>query len=231
LKSTIIKYTLAIGFLLFLIACSVKKDRFINRNFHAVTTEYNVLYNGNIALDKGLENLNMLYSLNLVSNQIESIRELETLTFLVTLGLSHNKITSLSALNKLTKCESLFLFSNNIESLNGLENLSRLKTLNLGVNRSGEIPLPQDNTKTEKGHAVIAMGYDDNKVIGSCKGALQIRNSWGPDWGDKGYGWLPYDYVTKGHTAEWWVLLKADLVDDSKFGLQSKPLGMTIGSN
>jgi len=64
LKSTIIKYTLVIGFLLFLIACSVKKDRFINRNFHAVTTEYNVLYNGNIALDKGLESLKTTYQDN-----------------------------------------------------------------------------------------------------------------------------------------------------------------------
>ena len=64
MKSTIIKYTLVIGFLLFLIACSVKKDRFINRNFHAVTTEYNVLYNGNIALDKGLESLKTTYQDN-----------------------------------------------------------------------------------------------------------------------------------------------------------------------
>jgi tetratricopeptide (TPR) repeat protein len=64
LKSTIIKYTFVIGFLLFLIACSVKKDRFVNRNFHAVTTEYNVLFNGNIALDKGLETLKSTYQDN-----------------------------------------------------------------------------------------------------------------------------------------------------------------------
>jgi len=64
LKSTIIKYTLVIGFLLFLIACSVKKDRFINRNFHAVTTEYNVLYNGNIAYEKGLTSLKTTYQDN-----------------------------------------------------------------------------------------------------------------------------------------------------------------------
>ena len=64
MKSTIIKYTLVIGFLLFLIACSVKKDRFINRNFHAVTTEYNVLYNGNIALEKGLVTLKTTYQDN-----------------------------------------------------------------------------------------------------------------------------------------------------------------------
>lgn len=33
--------------------CSRKKNTFINRNFHALGTKYNVLYNGNIALEKG----------------------------------------------------------------------------------------------------------------------------------------------------------------------------------
>ncbi|WP_343067415.1 hypothetical protein [Winogradskyella flava] len=42
-------------FLLAMIAqgCSRKKDTFINRNFHALGTEYNILYNGNIALERG----------------------------------------------------------------------------------------------------------------------------------------------------------------------------------
>src|SRR5690606_30432478 len=35
--------------------CSRKKDKFINRNYHAVTTEYNILYNGNLALSQGNE--------------------------------------------------------------------------------------------------------------------------------------------------------------------------------
>lgn len=64
MKSIIIKYFFAIAFLFVLIACSVKKDKFINRNFHAVTTEYNVLYNGNVALDKGLEELKTTYQDN-----------------------------------------------------------------------------------------------------------------------------------------------------------------------
>ena len=64
MKSTIIKYSLVIGFLFFLIACSVKKDKFVNRNFHAVTTKYNVLYNGSIALEKGLEELKQTYKDN-----------------------------------------------------------------------------------------------------------------------------------------------------------------------
>ena len=50
--------------MLFIFSCSVKKDKFVNRNFHAVTTEYNVLYNGNLALDLGLENLKATYKDN-----------------------------------------------------------------------------------------------------------------------------------------------------------------------
>ncbi len=38
-------------------ACSRKKDTFINRNYHAVTGEYNTLYNGEVAFDKGKESL------------------------------------------------------------------------------------------------------------------------------------------------------------------------------
>ena len=41
------------------IACSTKKDTFVNRNFHSVTTKYNVMYNGNLALDTGIQELEM----------------------------------------------------------------------------------------------------------------------------------------------------------------------------
>ncbi|GAB5473222.1 MAG: hypothetical protein Mars2KO_13210 [Maribacter sp.] len=52
--------TAFLGVLLFN-ACSVKKDKFINRNWHALNTKYNVLYNGNIAFDTGREELNSSY--------------------------------------------------------------------------------------------------------------------------------------------------------------------------
>lgn len=42
-------------------ACSTKKDAFINRNWHALNTKYNVLYNGNIAFEEGREELNASY--------------------------------------------------------------------------------------------------------------------------------------------------------------------------
>ncbi len=38
-------------------SCSVKKDAFLNRNFHALTTKYNVLFNGEQAYQKGLEEI------------------------------------------------------------------------------------------------------------------------------------------------------------------------------
>lgn len=42
-------------------SCSVKKDKFINRNWHALNTKYNTLYNGNLAFEAGREELNANY--------------------------------------------------------------------------------------------------------------------------------------------------------------------------
>ena len=41
-------------FLFLLIACSTKKNTFLSRNSHALSTKYNILYNGGIGLEKGL---------------------------------------------------------------------------------------------------------------------------------------------------------------------------------
>jgi len=42
-------------------ACSTKKDAFLNRNWHALNTKYNTLYNGNIAFEEGRTTLNDSY--------------------------------------------------------------------------------------------------------------------------------------------------------------------------
>lgn len=44
------------------VSCSRKKDKFINRNFHAVTAEFNALYNGYNALEQGRQTLNSSYA-------------------------------------------------------------------------------------------------------------------------------------------------------------------------
>lgn len=53
----IYKITLFILAVVFFAACSRKKDTFLNRNVHAVTTEFNTLYNGNLAFTAGKDQL------------------------------------------------------------------------------------------------------------------------------------------------------------------------------
>ena len=49
---------LSFFFLAILIAgCSRKKDKFLNKNFHSVTTKYNFLFNGNNLYAEGLSDL------------------------------------------------------------------------------------------------------------------------------------------------------------------------------
>jgi tetratricopeptide (TPR) repeat protein len=59
------KYTQNIIVILFLFvaaySCSTKKDTVISRNFHAITTKYNVLFNGQEAFNKGIEEINTGY--------------------------------------------------------------------------------------------------------------------------------------------------------------------------
>jgi hypothetical protein len=59
LRHTLIIATVAGG--LIFSACSTQKDKFVNRNWHALNTKYNTLYNGNIAFEKGREELNTGY--------------------------------------------------------------------------------------------------------------------------------------------------------------------------
>ena len=55
MKINIIKPLFFSLFLVFLVACSTKKDTFLARNSHALSTKYNILYNGGIGFDKGLK--------------------------------------------------------------------------------------------------------------------------------------------------------------------------------
>lgn len=51
------KITLFILTVVFFAACSRKKDTFLNRNVHAVSTEFNTLYNGDLAFTSGKDQL------------------------------------------------------------------------------------------------------------------------------------------------------------------------------
>lgn len=63
------------------------------------------------------------------------------------------------------------------------------------VARSGLMPMPKPGESTVGGHAVLAVGYSDPK------GHLIVRNSWGDGWGDHGYFYMPYAYLTGAKAA------------------------------
>lgn len=90
------------------------------------------------------------------------------------------------------------------------------------VGADGNIPYPTPRESTVGGHAVVAAGYDDKRVVkardgSKTTGALLIRNSWGAAWGDAGYGWLPYAYLLNGLAEDFWVLIREDWVETSAF--------------
>ena len=79
------------------------------------------------------------------------------------------------------------------------------------------VAFPAPTSHYRGGHAIIAAGYDDKLMIGADKGALLIRNSWGTGWGNAGYAWLSYKYVTAGLALDWWTLISANWVNTGQF--------------
>jgi len=92
------------------------------------------------------------------------------------------------------------------------------------INQSanGNIVLPKTGERVLGGHAVMVVGYDDTKVIYNANGtksvgAIKFQNSWGTGWGENGFGYMPYDYIIKGLTSDWWVVLKSEWLDLDRY--------------
>ncbi len=62
MKKIQLKYIYSLAIIAVLLACSTKKDNLVNRKWHSTNTKYNVLYNGDIALQKGIEDVKATYS-------------------------------------------------------------------------------------------------------------------------------------------------------------------------
>jgi hypothetical protein len=70
--------------------------------------------------------------------------------------------------------------------------------------KTGMVSMPIKTDKLIGGHAVIICGYDDYQRL------FILRNSWGNYWGDKGYFYLPYEYVLNTNLCNnMWVIIKS----------------------
>ena len=76
------------------------------------------------------------------------------------------------------------------------ESFESLETYNTGI-----VSMPNIDEKMMGGHAIALVGFDDKKRH------FIFRNSWGKDWGEKGYGYIPFNYVTDPNLAgDFWIV-------------------------
>jgi C1A family cysteine protease len=69
------------------------------------------------------------------------------------------------------------------------------------VAATGIVPMPGQNDAPCGGHAILCVGYND------VAQTFLIRNSWGQNWGQKGYFTLPYSYVLDPNLAsDFWKI-------------------------
>lgn len=86
--------------------------------------------------------------------------------------------------------------------------------------KNGIVPLPKRGEKLIGGHAVLAVGYNENIII--CK------NSWGTQFGDNGYFYLPYEHE---QFHDRWAILSIignTLYDDTTFNKYLADQGLNV---
>jgi C1A family cysteine protease len=73
--------------------------------------------------------------------------------------------------------------------------------MNGDVAKTGILQMPEPGEGVMGGHAVIGVGYDDEKQV------IKVRNSWGKGWGDKGFFYMPFAYTEKSLSDDYWTII------------------------
>ena len=77
--------------------------------------------------------------------------------------------------------------------------------------KAGLVPMPSAadvGRESHGGHAMLCVGYSDPDQV------FIVRNSWGPQWGDKGYCYIPYRYLmSEEHNfGDSWIIRRIDVL-------------------
>ncbi|HEX5186694.1 MAG TPA: C1 family peptidase [Nitrososphaeraceae archaeon] len=93
------------------------------------------------------------------------------------------------------------------------------------TDKEGNISPPDASIENNQRLSVLAVGYDDRRKMknleyeGVHEGAFLFQNSLGKKWGDRGFGWLPYEYVLSGKVKGCWTITDSEFIDLEEFGL------------
>jgi len=69
------------------------------------------------------------------------------------------------------------------------------------VSKTGIVPIPKLDEKLLGGHCVCIVGFIEDKS------QFIVRNSWGKNWGDKGYCYFPYEYLENYDLSnDFWII-------------------------
>ena len=106
---------------------------------------------------------------------------------------SYKKVDGLSQLKQ-------YLVSHQLPVIIGMDVYTGMETEEIA--KTGKLTMPKRHEQVLGGHAVLVVGYQNQSALSrflpwkkTDKGCLIVRNSWGPNWGDKGYFYMPYEYL------------------------------------
>jgi len=83
-----------------------------------------------------------------------------------------------------------------------------------------DIAFRKEHDAPRGGQSVVAVGYQLNR-FGVKQDAILIRSSWGQQWGDNGYGWLPVDFIRSYLARDFWCLISEDWLDATELSRPS----------
>jgi hypothetical protein len=69
------------------------------------------------------------------------------------------------------------------------------------VSKSGKVPMPEADEPMRSAAAGQFLGFDDAERL------LEFRTPWGRRWGDRGYGYVSYDYAQRFLSDAWAIAL------------------------
>lgn len=72
---------------------------------------------------------------------------------------------------------------------------------------TGIVPMPnKENEKRIGGHCMMAVGWKKMEQEGVEKEFLIVQNSWGDSWADKGFCYIPMEYIMSNDAFDFWTI-------------------------